>query len=249
MEIAYEKLSPNHSGQRVYDVTRITPHCIVGQWSAKQIGDYFLNASVNASCNYGIGKYGDIALCVPESFRSWCSSSRENDQRAITIECASDTKDPYAINDYVLTSLRDLMLDICRRYDKTSLIWLPTKNQRLAYQTKNDEMLITLHRDFAKKACPGEFLISKLPDMCEQITRQLSTPEKPLYHVQTGAFRNKSKAESYADMIEQQGFDTYVRWYEGLYHVQVGAFANIMNAKIMEDKLKANGFSTFITTK
>lgn len=249
MEIAYEKLSPNHSGHRVYDVTRITPHCIVGQLSAKQIGDYFSNASVKASCNYGIGKNGDIALCVPESFRSWCSSSKDNDQKAITIECASDTNDPYTMNDYVISALNDLMLDICRRYNKSSLIWLPTKNQRLAHEPKKDEMLITLHRDFANKACPGKFLISKLPDMCEQITRQLSTPERPLYHLQTGAFRNKSNAESYAELIEQQGFDAYVRWYDGLYHVQVGAFANIMNAKIMEDKLKAKGFSAFITTK
>ena len=35
---------------------------------------------------------GSIGLYVEEKNRSWCSSSNANDQRAITIEVAADTK-------------------------------------------------------------------------------------------------------------------------------------------------------------
>lgn len=34
---------------------------------------------------------------MEEKNRSWCTSSNANDQRAITIECASDTVEPYTM--------------------------------------------------------------------------------------------------------------------------------------------------------
>ena len=88
--VSYTKLSPNHSGQRTHSIDRITPHCVVGQLTAESICGCFTSPSREASCNYGIGKDGKIALCVEEKNRSWCSSSSANDQRAVTIECASD---------------------------------------------------------------------------------------------------------------------------------------------------------------
>ena len=88
--VSYTKLSPNHSGQRTHSIDRITPHCVVGQLSAESICGCFTSPSRQASCNYGIGKDGRISLCVEEKNRSWCSSSNANDQRAVTIECASD---------------------------------------------------------------------------------------------------------------------------------------------------------------
>ena len=88
--VSYTNLSPNHSGQRTHSIDRITPHCVVGQLTAESICGCFTSPSREASCNYGIGKDGKIALCVEEKNRSWCSSSSANDQRAVTIECASD---------------------------------------------------------------------------------------------------------------------------------------------------------------
>lgn len=82
-------LSPNHSGQRICQIDRITPHCAVCQATAEQIGAIFAPSSREASCNYGIGYDGRIALIVEEKNRSWCTSSWENDHRAITIEVAS----------------------------------------------------------------------------------------------------------------------------------------------------------------
>ena len=99
--VSYTKLSPNHSGQRTHSIDRITPHCVVGQCSVETLGNIFLPTSRQASCNYGIGVDGRVGMYVEEKNRSWCSSSSANDQRAITIECASDTTEPYAFKDVV----------------------------------------------------------------------------------------------------------------------------------------------------
>lgn len=94
----YVKLSPNHSGQRVRAIDRITPHCVVGQCTAEGLGDWFSKTSTQASSNYGIDRNGRVGLYVEEKNRSWCTSSNANDQRAVTIECASDTSEPYWMN-------------------------------------------------------------------------------------------------------------------------------------------------------
>ena len=131
--VDYTKLSPNHSGTRTQPITRITPHCVVGQLSVERLGELFQRASMQASCNYGIGSDGRVALIVDESKRSWCSSSSANDQRAVTIECASDAAAPYAFNDTVYNKLVDLCVDICRRNGKTKLLWIADKNKTSTY--------------------------------------------------------------------------------------------------------------------
>ena len=107
--------SPNHSGARTHTIDRITPHCVVGQLSAEGIGSCFTSTSREASCNYGIGTDGRVCLIVDEKNRSWCSSSNENDQRAVTIECASDMSEPYTMNRKVYNKLIKLCTDICKR--------------------------------------------------------------------------------------------------------------------------------------
>ena len=131
--VVYTKLSPNHSGQRTHSIDRITPHCVVGQLSAESICGCFTSTSRQASCNYGIGTDGRVSLCVEEKNRSWCSSSNTNDQRAVTIECASDKSEPYTMNSAVYASLIKLCIDICQRNGKKKLIWLGNKNKTLNY--------------------------------------------------------------------------------------------------------------------
>lgn len=178
----YTKLSPNHSGQRTHSIDRITPHCVVGQLSAESICGCFTSPDRQASCNYGIGPDGRVAMCVEERNRSWCSSSRENDQRAITIECASDNKEPYAMTDAVYASLIKLCVDICKRYGKTKLMWLADKDKTLAYAPKADEMVLTVHRWFANKSCPGNWLYQRMGDLAAKVTAELggtaSAPEE-----------------------------------------------------------------------
>ena len=170
--VTYTSLSPNNSGKRTHKIDRITPHCTVGQVSTKWF-DYFKNPSVEASCNYGIGTEGGVALCVPEDTVSWCSSSPTNDNRAVTIECASDADDPYAFNSTVYNKLIELMADICRRNGKNKVVWISDKNKALAYEPKSNEMLITVHRWFANKACPGNWLMGKMNDLASKVNAKL----------------------------------------------------------------------------
>ena len=172
--VTHTKLSPNHSGKRTHSIDRITPHCVVGQFSVEKICGGFADKNRKASCNYAIGFDGRIGLCVDEQNRSWCSSSRDNDQRAVTIECASDTFAPYKMTDEVFNSLVELCVDICRRNGKNKLIWIADKEKALNYQLKDGEMLLTVHRWFAKKECPGEWLYARLGRLVYKINRQLS---------------------------------------------------------------------------
>lgn len=219
--VVYTKLSPNHSGARTHSIDRITPHCVVGQLSAESICGCFTSESRQASCNYGIGTDGRISLCVEEKNRSWCSSSRENDQRAVTIECASDKSEPYAMNDKVYASLINLCVDICKRNGKSKLLWFGDKNKSLNYSPKSDEMVLTVHRWFANKSCPGDWLYNRLGNLASEVTKRLSggststdgtsTPSdtKTLYRVR--------KAWSDASS-------------------QLGAYSSLDNAKAMVDK-------------
>ena len=171
--VAYTKLSPNHSGQRTHSIDRITPHCVVGQCTAEGLGDWFAKSSTKASSNYGIDKDGRVGLYVEEKNRSWCSSSNANDQRAITIECASDTLEPYAFRDVVYQKLIALCADICRRNGKKKLLWFGDKEKTLNYSPKADEMVLTVHRWFANKSCPGNWLYARMGDLAEKVTAQL----------------------------------------------------------------------------
>lgn len=213
--VSYTKLSPNHSGKRTHSIDRITPHCVVGQCTAEGLGDWFAKSSTQASSNYGIDKNGRVGLYVEEKNRSWCSSSNANDQRAITIECASDTTEPYAMNSKVYDALIKLCVDICKRNGKKKLIWLGDKDKTFNYNPKSDEMVITVHRWFANKSCPGNWLYARLSDLATKVTTQLSgtttTPETPtatLYRVrktwsdsksQKGAFKVLNNAKKCAD--------------------------------------------------
>lgn len=169
-------LSPNHSGKRKHSIDRISPHIVVGQLKAESIGNCFPKGR-GASCNYGIGTEGRVCLIVEEKNRSWCTSSNANDQRAITIECASDTKHPYALNDKVYQKLIDLCTDICKRNGKTKLLWFANKTKSLNYKPKSNEMVITVHRWFANKSCPGDWLYSRLDDVAKKVTERLNSKQ------------------------------------------------------------------------
>ena len=167
--ISYTNISPNKTSPRTHTIDTITIHCVVGQVTAERIGEIFEKSSRKASCNYGIGKDGSIILVVDEADRSWCSSSASNDHRAITIECASDTTDPYAINDKVYASLINLCADICKRNSITSLKWLGDKSLIGTVSKQN----MTVHRWFANKACPGDYIYNRLGQIADEVNAKL----------------------------------------------------------------------------
>ena len=211
--VEYVKLSPNHSGQRTMPIDRISPHCVVGQCTAEGLGDWFSKTSTQASSNYGIDKDGRVGLYVEEKNRSWCTSSNANDQRAVTIECASDTSDPYWMNDKVYAKLIELCTDICRRNGKKKLIWFADKDETLNYQPRADEMIITVHRWFADKSCPGNWLYVRLGDLASKVTAKLGGGTAPS---QKNYYRVR---KTWADAASQ-----------------LGAYTILENAKQMVDK-------------
>lgn len=211
--------SPNNSGKRTHAIDRITPHCVVGQCSIEVVGDLFSRAERKASSNYCIGADGRIGLFVDEDKRSWCSSSNANDQRAVTIECASDKTSPYAFNNTVWNKLIELCTDICKRNGKTKLLWIADKTKAFNYEPCDNEMLITIHQWFANTDCPGDWLIKRLSELATAVTNNLQTTEQKqeekqkLYRVQVGAYRIKANAENKAKELREKGFETYIVYY------------------------------------
>ena len=167
------KMSPNHSGKRTHRIDRITPHCVVGQCSAERIGDCF-PAGREASCNYGIGYDGRVCLIVDEANRSWCTSSNANDQRAITIECASDSTHPYAFKDACYKKLVKLCIDICQRNGIKKMLWINNKEKALNYEPKAGEGIFTVHRWYANKSCPGDWMYNRIGQLCDEVNAGLN---------------------------------------------------------------------------
>lgn len=166
--VSYTKISPNKTSPRNHKIDTITIHCFVGQVTVERMGKSWCNPG-NTSANYGIGKDGRIGLYVDEKDRSWCSSNRANDHRAITIECASDSKSPYAINDKVYNSLVELCADICRRNDIPGLKWRADKS--LIGQP--DKQNLTVHRWFYPKSCPGPYIYERLGQIADDVNKLL----------------------------------------------------------------------------
>lgn len=167
------KMSPNHSGKRTHRIDCITPHCVVGQCSAERIGDCF-PAGREASCNYGIGYDGRVCLIVDEANRSWCTSSNANDQRAITIECASDSTHPYAFKDACYKKLVKLCIDICQRNGIKKMLWIDNKEKALNYEPKAGEGIFTVHRWYANKSCPGDWMYNRMGQLCDEVNAGLN---------------------------------------------------------------------------
>lgn len=168
--VTYTNITKNKTSPRNHAIDTITIHCIVGQWTAKQGCDYFANTGREASANYIVGKDGSIGLSVDEKDRSWCSSNAANDHRAITIETASDTTHPYAVTDQAYEALIKLCADICKRNGIKKLVWSTDKNARVNHL---NGVNMTCHRDYAAKACPGDYLYNREGDIASKVNALL----------------------------------------------------------------------------
>ena len=180
-------ISPNRTPNRNHAIDTITIHCFVGQVNAKRGCEVFQPSSKGASCNYVVGYDGSIGLCVEEKDRSWCTggyktvngvktpirvngiSGASNDYQAVTIEVASDTTHPYAITDKAMAALIELCADICRRNGIKQLLWSGDKNL-VGNPAKQN---LTVHRWFANKACPGDYIYQRLGDIAAKVNAKL----------------------------------------------------------------------------
>lgn len=174
--VNYTKISPNKNSPRNHVIDTVTIHCVVGQASVERLGEIFANPSRQASANYGIGFDGKIGLYVDEKDRSWCSSSASNDHRAITIEVASDNYHPYKVTDKAYNALIELLADICKRNGIKALKWSTDKTERVGHK---NGVNMTVHRDFAKKSCPGDFLYERHFDIANKVNAKLGGSALP----------------------------------------------------------------------
>ena len=207
--VSYTKISPHRDSPRNHKIDTITIHCVVGQCNVEPLGELFQTKA--ASSNYGIGKDGRIGMYVEEKDRSYCSSSASNDNRAITIECASDIAEPFAVNGKVYAALIDLLADICRRNGIPKLLWKADKS--LIGQV--DKQNMTVHRWFhSGKSCPGTYLYERMGKIADDVNKRLCTaenqPKNVIYRVQIGAFSSKENAEKYLEKAQEAGLNGFI---------------------------------------
>ena len=169
--VSYTKLSPNHSGKRTHAIDTITIHCMAGNCSVETCGQIFASSARQASSNYGVGTDGRVALYVDEANRSWCTSSNANDQRAVTIEVANNGGAPdWPVSDKAYAALLDLVTDICKRNGIKRLVWSTSKNDRVNHLNGCN---MTVHRDYAAKSCPGDYLYNRHSQIAAEVNRRL----------------------------------------------------------------------------
>lgn len=172
--VDYTRISPNKNSPRNHKIDTITIHCVVGQCTVETLGNIFAPTSRQASSNYGVGTDGKIGMYVEEKDRSWCSSNATNDNRAVTIEVASDTKHPYAVNDRAFAALLDLVTDICKRNGIKKLVWSTKKADRVNHKNGCN---MTVHRDYANKSCPGDYLYNRHGEIAAEVNRRLGVAD------------------------------------------------------------------------
>ena len=172
--VDYTRISPNKNSPRNHKIDTITIHCVVGQCTVETLGNIFAPTSRHASSNYGVGTDGKIGMYVEEKDRSWCSSNAANDNRAVTIEVASDTKHPYAVNDRAFAALLDLVTDICKRNGIKKLVWSTKKADRVNHKNGCN---MTVHRDYANKSCPGDYLYNRHGEIAAEVNRRLGVAD------------------------------------------------------------------------
>ena len=150
--VSYTKISPNRTPNRNHAIDTITIHCVVGQCSVETLGEVFAPKTRQASSNYGIGPDGRIGMYVEEKDRSWCYTTH-----------------PYKVKDAAYKALIELVADICKRNGIKELKWKADKS--LIGQI--DKQNMTVHRWFANKSCPGDYLYNLHGQIAAEVNKRL----------------------------------------------------------------------------
>lgn len=199
----YTRVSPNKT-KRQKKICKITPHHMAGNLSVEDCGSIFAYKEREASANYGIGTDGRVAMYVPEDYRAWTSSDRDNDEVAITIEVANDGGAPeWHVSDRALATLIDLCVDICKRNDIDELVY-----------TGDAKGNLTRHNMFDATTCPGPYLQSKFPYIAKEVNKRLgavNTQKVAKYYVQVGAYSELRNAENMVAKLKAAGFDAIIK--------------------------------------
>ena len=176
-------LSPNYTPMSNKKNEVIVIHHMAGKLTVEQCGNVFAPSTRKASSNYGIDGNGRIGLYVEEKNRSWATSSKAIDSRAITIEVANSVAGGnWPVSDKAMASLINLCVDICKRNGIPRLNYTGDKSGNLQ-----------MHKWYAATGCPGAYLESKFPYIANEVNKRLNgntTPSLPessgTYTVQKG---------------------------------------------------------------
>lgn len=164
---SYVYLSPNASFPREDAIRKVTIHHMAGDLTLEDLGDSFGQRDRRASSNYAIDSQGRVGLYVEEANRAWTSSSKDNDDLAVTIEVANDeTGGTWHVSDAAYGRLVELCADVCRR----------NGIQALSY-TGDETGTLTTHKMFyAGTECPGPYLEGRLEELAAEVNRRLAEP-------------------------------------------------------------------------
>lgn len=204
-------ISPNKSRCTTKKDT-VSIHVTDGNISVDALGNLFKKSSTQASSNYGVDSKGNRACYVYEDYRSWCTSSKSNDNRAITIEVANDggKATGYHVSDKAIDSLIELLVDICKRNNIPQLKWKGDKS--LIGQV--DKQNMTVHRWFKNKACPGDYLYGLHPYIANEVNKRLGVvyiPNTQSYMAEgvdwQYVFNPKYYADTYSDLRKAFGYN------------------------------------------
>ena len=177
--------SPNYTAQRQYKIDTIIIHCMAGTYDAKRCGQLFADPKKKASSHYGISSNGEIWQYVPEKYRAWTTggdkvcngwTGAQYDHRAVTIEVSNttlkNTNPAYQVSAEAMQSIIALCEDICRRNGMPQLLW--ANNPKLVGDASKQNM--ALHRWFASKSCPGDFLVMCMANIALAVNQRLMAP-------------------------------------------------------------------------
>lgn len=172
--VSYTRISPMKSSPRNHKIDSIAIHCMAGNLSLQSCGNIF--QTVEASSNYGIDSNGKVALYVDERDRSWATSSSYVDNRAVTIEVANDVYGgDWHCSDAALKSLINLCVDICKRNGIKKMYWLGSRIASENFNRKDGEGVFYVHRWYASKSCPGDYLYGKHRYICDEVNKRLGS--------------------------------------------------------------------------
>lgn len=159
--VNYTAWSPHYDSRNGCKITDITIHHMAGNLSVETCGNVFKIRP--ASTHYGIGSDGRVGQYVDEKNMAWANANRASNMRSITIELANDkVGGDWHVSDTAIAKCIDLVVDICKRNNIKKLNYTGTPSGNL-----------TRHNMFYPTGCPGPYLQSKFPYICEEVNKKL----------------------------------------------------------------------------
>lgn len=205
--VSYIDSGSTNYNVRTGPISKITVHHAAGKLTLQQFSTIMHSPSRQVSWNYAIADDGSIGLFIPEEYRAWTTSSRDNDMIAITIEVSNSMNgEPWPVSEAAYASLLNLCEDICRRNNIQAIQYTGDKSGNL-----------TMHKWFAATGCPGPTLSTKFPDIMQEVNRRLGQPSTLQYitnpltgEVTAAGFGMSASIISVESLIDYSAFTPYV---------------------------------------